>query len=94
MTLNCTEPFIIILSLSQYDLNDVERGIKHEVINIIIIASVRSYIHKLFFLFLHENLCCGYSLKVPGEFFLMSTRNIGFHGEIRKISILSILKKA
>ena len=37
-----------------------------------------------------ENICCGYSLEVPRliEALLMSTHNICFHGEIRKISIL------
>ena len=27
--LHCTEPFIITLALSQYDLNDVERDVEH-----------------------------------------------------------------
>ena len=35
------------------------------------------------FLFLHENICCWYSLEA--EALLMSTHNIGFRGEIRKI---------
>ena len=35
----------------------------------------------IFFLFLHKNLCCGYKLEVP----LMSTHNIGFYKEMRKI---------
>ena len=29
MTLHCTEPFIITLPSSQYDLNNVERDEKH-----------------------------------------------------------------
>ena len=35
--LHCTEPFIIVLSSSQCDLNNVERDIKHQTIVIIII---------------------------------------------------------
>ena len=30
--LSCTEPFIITLLLSQYDLNYVERDVKHQII--------------------------------------------------------------
>ena len=26
---------------------------------------LRTGVHKIFFLFLHENICCGYSLEVP-----------------------------
>ena len=37
----------------------------------------------IFFLFLHKNICCGYSLKVPRPR-LMSTHNICFRGEIKK----------
>ena len=44
------------------------------------------------FLFLYENMCCGYSLEVP-EALLMSTHNICFHTEIRKISVLFSGKK-
>ena len=35
MTLHCTEPFIITRSSSRYDLNTVERDVKHQIINII-----------------------------------------------------------
>ena len=46
----------------------------------------------IFFLFLHKNICCGYSLEVPQHMFLwrnkknmetllMSTQNIYFPGE-------------
>ena len=35
---------------------------------------------EIFLLFLHEHICCWYSL----EALLMSTSNIYFHGEIRK----------
>ena len=38
----------------------------------------------IFFLFLHENIYCGYSLGAPWQ------GNISFHGEIRKISVLFI----
>ena len=30
-----------------------------------LIASDKRGIHIIFFLFLHENICCGYSLEVP-----------------------------
>ena len=43
---------------------------------------IRGGIQLIFFLFLHENICCGYSLEAP----LMSTHNICFCGEIRKVS--------
>ena len=32
IVLHCTEPFIITLPKSQYDLNNVERDIKHQTI--------------------------------------------------------------
>ena len=32
MALHCTGSFIIILALSQYDLNNVERDVKHQTI--------------------------------------------------------------
>ena len=32
---HCTEPFINILPLSPYDLNNVERGIKHQLVIVI-----------------------------------------------------------
>ena len=35
MALDCTEPFIIILSPSQYYLYNVERDVKHEIIIIL-----------------------------------------------------------
>ena len=38
-----------------------------------------------FFLFLHKNICSGYSIEALIEALLMSTHNICFHGEIRKI---------
>ena len=38
----------------------------------------------IFFLFLHECICCGYSLEAPCRGILMSTHNICFHEEIRK----------
>ena len=44
--------------------------------------------NSLFFLFLHKNICCGYSLEAPGEALLMSTHNICFCAEIRNILIL------
>ena len=41
-----------------------------------------------FFLFLHENICYGYSSEVP-----LSVHNICFYGEIRKYITHSLLKK-
>ena len=38
-----------------------------------------------FFLFLHKNICCRYSVEATHEVLLMSTHNICFCGEIRKI---------
>ena len=32
MMLHCTEPFIITIPLSEYDLDNVERDIKHQII--------------------------------------------------------------
>ena len=37
-----------------------------------------------FFLFLHENICCGYSLEVLAKTLLMSTNSICFYGELEK----------
>ena len=33
IVLHCIEPFIITLSSSRYDLNDVDRDVKHQIIN-------------------------------------------------------------
>ena len=66
---------------------------------------IRGDIHIIFFLFLHENICCGYSLEAPRwgasnsttiyvfEALLMSTHNICFRGEIRQISAFFQWKK-
>ena len=54
---------------------------------------IRGGSHMIFFLFLHENICCGYSLKRLGEALLMSTHNICFRAEIRKVSIFFVEKK-
>ena len=40
---------------------------------------------ELLFLFLQENICCGYSLEVPRRGTSNEYHNICFHGEIRKI---------
>ena len=50
------------------------------------IATDKRGIHIIFFLFLHENICCGTHQKRLGEALLMNTHNICFCGEIRKIS--------
>ena len=39
----------------------------------------------IFFLFLHEKICCGYSLEVPQRGASNEYHNICFRGEIRKI---------
>ena len=39
------------------------------------------------FLFLHENICCGYSLEAPRRGASNEYHKICFHGEIRKIFI-------
>ena len=44
VTLHCTEPFIIIPSSSQYDLNNVEGDIKYQIIIIILKYEKRQYI--------------------------------------------------
>ena len=38
----------------------------------------------IFFLFLHENICCGYSLEAPQRGVSNEDHNICFHGEIWK----------
>ena len=43
------------------------------------------HIHKIFFLFLHENRCCGFSFAE-----LMNTHNICFCGEIKKFQYFSV----
>ena len=42
-------------------------------------------IHIIFFLFLNENICCGYSLEVPRGDASNEYHNICFHREIRKL---------
>ena len=44
----------------------------------------------IFFLFLHENICCGTHQKLLPEVLLMSTHNIYFCAEINKISIFLV----
>ena len=46
-------------------------------------------IHILHFLFILENICCGYSFEAPrlAEAFLISTQNTCFHGETKKANI-------
>ena len=45
------------------------------------------HIDTFLVLFLLENICCMYSLEVP-EALLMSTLNICFSGEVRKLKVL------
>ena len=64
------------------------------------IAPAKRCIHMFFFLFLHENICCGYSFEAPrrgasNEYHNICSasasneyHNIYFREEIRKISVL------
>ena len=54
---------------------------------------IREGIHIYFFLFLHKNICCGYSLEALTEALLMSTHNICFCGKSSVISVLFVEKK-
>ena len=49
----------------------------------IIALDKRGWYQVNIFLFLHENICCGYSLEAPQWGALMNTLNICFCGEIR-----------
>ena len=45
----------------------------------------------ILFLFLHENICCGYSLELPQQNtsdIPKLSHSLCFHGKIRKISVL------
>ena len=44
------------------------------------------YQEKIFFLFLHKNVCCGYSLEAPWWGTSNEYHNICFCGKIRKVS--------
>ena len=48
------------------------------------------HIIHVFFLFLHENICCGYSLEVPHQGTSNEYHNIYqyFHEKIKKMSVL------
>ena len=50
-------------------------------------------IHIVFFLFLHKNICCGYSLEAPQWGASNEYHNTYFRGEIWKISVLFCWKK-
>ena len=50
------------------------------------IATDKRGIHIIFFLFLHKNVCCGYSLEEPRRGASNEYHNICFRGEIRNIS--------
>ena len=54
---------------------------------------IRGGMHVIFSFFLHESICCGYSLEVPHWGTSNEYHNICFHGEIRKISLLFDRKK-
>ena len=70
----------------------------------VLIATDKRGTCKIFFLFLHENIHCGYSLEVPQqgasneyhnicfrEALLMSIHNICFRGEINRMKKASYL---
>ena len=57
------------------------------------IATDKRGIHIIFLWFLHENICCGYSLEVPRRGASNEYHNICFCGEIRKISAFFGWKK-
>ena len=61
-------------------------------LSIFLLALIRWGSLIIFFLFLHGNICCGYSLEVPLRGAFNEYLNICLCGEIRKISILSIKK--
>ena len=47
--LHCTEPFIIILPSSPYDLDNIERDVKHQIIIIFIIRFLRIiFMHQIY----------------------------------------------
>ena len=50
------------------------------------IAQDKLGIHRIFFLFFHENICCGYSLKRLVEVLLMGTHSICFL--LEKLSLI------
>ena len=50
-------------------------------------------IHIIIFLFLHKNICCGYSLEGPRQGAFNEYHNICFNGEIKKNSSNFLLKK-
>ena len=52
------------------------------------LLQVRGGIGVIFFLFLFENICLGYSLEVPWGGTSNEYHNIYFYGEIRQISVL------
>ena len=52
------------------------------------LVQIRVGISLIFFLFLHENIYCDYSLEAPRRGASNEYHNICFRGEIRKISIL------
>ena len=58
-----------------------------------IVTDKRGACIHIFFLFLHENICCGYSLEVPHWGASNEYHNICSCGEIRKISAFFGWKK-
>ena len=51
------------------------------------------HLHVIFFLFLHENICCGHSLEAPRRGTSNEYHNICFCREMRKISVVLWMKK-
>ena len=54
---------------------------------------IRGSIHIIVVLFLHENICCGYSLEVPQWDTPYEYHNIGFHWEIKMLVLFGWKKK-
>ena len=50
----------------------------------ILVRTLYMYTRGIFFLFLYENICCGYTLEAPQQGAFNEYHNICFCGEIRK----------
>ena len=63
-------------------------GMSIPIFMVIMVAPVKGiFINQnvlIFFLFLHENICCGYSLEAPHRGASNEYHNICFHEEIKK----------
>ena len=78
--LTCPLPSLAGSTLCHHTTPHVRGIVKEEYLGIIL---------GYFFLFLHKNICCRYSLEAPcrgtsSKAFLVSTHNICFYGELEK----------